>query len=211
MNELNSNNSTPSLPPNKKSAFLTFFFGGLVPIILFTIIEEKYGLKEALIASIVFGIGEILFEIIKYRSVSTLTWISNGLIVGLGIISFLLTDGIWFKLQPAIIEFLFFIFLSISVVLKKPFLKIMLEKQNPQLPKIILEKMMGLTLRMSFFFLGHAILATYAAFYWTTTQWSLLKGLGLTISLVIYMVIEILYLRSKLRYKLLPNPAPEEK
>lgn len=81
--------------------------------------------------------------------------------------------------------------------MKKPFLKIMVEKQNPEIPQIMKDSLSGITLRMALFFLVHAILATYAAFYWSTEAWAILKGIGLTISMIVYMIGEMFWIRMK--------------
>ena len=195
------NISAPIAPPlaSPKSQALGLFFGGLLPVIAFTIIEEKYGVVAGLIAGMVFGGGEIIFEIIKYKKVQTITWIGNGLLIGLGAVSLISTDGIWFKLQPALFEFGFFIFLLCSWILKKPFMKLMIEKQNPTAPDFLKNAMSGITLRISFFFLAHAIIATYAAFYWSTEAWAILKGVGLTVSMVLYMVLEMVWIRRNIQ------------
>jgi len=182
-----------------KSQALALFFGGLLPVIAFTVIEEKYGTVAGLIAGIVFGLGEVLFEIIKYKKVSAMTWIGNGLLFSLGGASLFLNDGLWFKLQPAIIEFGMFMFLSGSCFIKKPILKLMIEKQNTETPEFIKQSLSGITLRLSFFMLAHALLATYAAFFWSSESWALLKGLGLILSTILYMVLESLYLRLKIK------------
>lgn len=188
-------NSTPS----PKSQALSAFFGGLVPVIAFTLIEEKYGVIAGLIAGIVFGFGEIMYEVIRYRKVSTITWIGNGLLIGLGAVSLVSSDGIWFKLQPALLEFGFFIFLLGSWLIKKPFLKLMIEKQNPQAPSFLKNRMSGMTLRLSVFMLAHALIATWAAFSWSTEAWAFLKGIGLTVSMVLFMVAEVLWTRAKIK------------
>lgn len=185
--------------PTKKGQALSLIFGGLLPVIAYTVIEEKYGPKAGLIAGLIFGGGEIIYEIIRYKKVSLTTWIGNGLLLGLGAIALFLNDGIWFKLQPAIMEFGMFGFLLGSWALKKPFLKIMAEKQNPEMPEVIKNNLSGMTLRLSFFFLLHSGLATYAAYNWSTEAWAYLKGIGLIVSMVIYMIGEMLWLRSKNR------------
>ncbi len=191
--------TTPVIPaPNTKSQALGLFFGGLLPVIAFTVIEEKYGVIAGLIAGMVFGFGEIIYELIKYKKVQTITWIGNGLLIGLGAISLISTEGIWFKLQPAILEFGFFVFLLVSWFMKKPFMKLMIEKQNPTAPEFLKNAMSGITLRISFFFLFHSLLATYAALYWSTEAWAILKGVGLTVSMVLYMVLEMLWIRKKI-------------
>ena len=192
-------NQTPPTRPSPKGQALSLFFGGLLPVIAFTVIEEKYGPHYGLIAGLVFGGGEIIYELIRYKKVSTTTWIGNGLLLGLGGISLFFNDGIWFKMQPAIMEFGMFGFLLISWMMKKPFLKIMAEKQNPDMPEILKENLSGITLRLAFFFLIHAIIATHAALYWSTEAWALLKGIGLTVTMILYMVAEMFWIRSKVR------------
>lgn len=186
----------------QKSQMTALFFGGLLPVIFFTIVEEKYGTMAGLIAGMIFGCGEIIYEIIRYRKVNTITWIGNGMLLGLGAVSLFTSEGYWFKLQPAIFEFLFFGFLLGSWLLKKPFLKIMTEKQNPDMPEIIKARLSGITLRLSFFFLVHAVIATYAAFYWSSEAWAILKGIGLTVSMILYMLIEGLVMRRSVKTKL---------
>ncbi len=185
--------------PNPKAQALALFFGGLLPVIAFTVIEEKYGTVAGLVAGMVFGLGEIIYELIRYKKVSLLTWIGNGLLLLLGAVSLISDDGIWFKLQPALFEYGFFIFLLGSWFFKKPFLRLMIEKQNPNAPDFVKLMMGGLTFRLSFFFLAHALLATWAAFKWSTESWALLKGVGLTVSMILYMVAEVVYARLKAR------------
>lgn len=184
--------------PAKRQA-LSVFFGGLLPVIAFTVIEEKYGVLYGLIAGMVFGVGEIIYEFVTQKKVSAITWIGNGLIIGLGGISLFFNEGIWFKLQPALLEAGMFVFLAASWVMKKPFLVMMIEKQNPEAPDFIKKQMSGMTLRFSFFLLAHAVLATYAAFYWSTEAWAILKGVGLTVSTILYMFVEVLWARSRIK------------
>ena len=178
---------------------LSLFFGGLLPIIAFTVIEDNYGIFYGLIAGLFFGVAEIIYELVRYKKVSQMTLISNGLILVMGSVSLFLNDGIWFKLQPAIFEFGFFIFLFGSWILKKPFLKTVIEKQNPEVPELFKDKLGGITLRLSLFFLIQSVLATYAAYYWSTEAWAILKGVGLFISMAIYMAIEMFWIRFNLK------------
>lgn len=182
-----------------KGQALSLLFGGLLPVIAFTVIEEKYGPQAGLIAGLIFGGGEIIYEVVRYKKVATTTWIGNGLLLGLGAISLFFNDGIWFKLQPAIMEFGMFGFLLGSWALKKPFLQIMAEKQNPDMPPLLKNNLSGITLRLSFFFLIHAVIATYSALYWSTEAWAYLKGIGLTVSMIVYMIAEMFFIRHKIK------------
>ena len=186
---------------NTKKQTLSLLFAGLLPVIAFTVIEEKYGVMAGLIAGMVFGVGEIIYELIRYRKVTAMTWIGNALLLTLGGVSLISSDGIWFKLQPAIIEAGMFGFLFVTWALKKPFLVLIIEKQNPAAPDFIKQRLSGMTLRLSLFMLVHAVIATWAAFKWSTEAWAILKGIGLTVSMIFYLGAEILYTRYQLNKK----------
>ena len=186
---------------NTKKQTLSLLFAGLLPVIAFTVIEEKYGIMAGLIAGMVFGVGEIIYELIRYRKVSTMTWVGNALLLVLGGVSLISSDGIWFKLQPALIEAGMFVFLFGTWIMKKPFLVLIIEKQNPTAPDFIKERLSGMTFRLSLFMLAHAVIATWAAFKWSTEAWAILKGIGLTVSMIFYLGAEILYTRYQLNKK----------
>ncbi|MFV3408886.1 inner membrane-spanning protein YciB [Bdellovibrio bacteriovorus] len=179
--------------PKKTAAGL--FFGGLLPVIAFTLIEEYYGIIPGLIAGMIFGLGEIIWELYRHKKVQKITWIGNGMLLGLGAISLISSEGIWFKLQPALMEGAFAIVLWGSLVVKKPLLVYLAEQQGQQFPEIIKSRMAGITFRAGIFFAIHAVLATWAALEWSTTNWALLKGIGLTVSFILYLVIEAVLLR----------------
>lgn len=190
-----SNNETQK--PTKPS-FRSIFFGGLLPVILFTVIEDKYGTMYGLYAGLTFGLGELLYEKFRHGQVSKITWIGNSLLVFFGLISLLTQDGLWFKLQPALMEGIAVIFLWGAVLLKKPVIASLMEAQGQSVPEPLRERLQGLTFRLGLFFLVHTALAVWAAFDWSTTAWALLKGVGLTVSFVIYLVAEGLWLRRTL-------------
>lgn len=182
-------------PANSKQAALSLFFAGLLPVIAFTVIEEKYGVVYGLIAGMAFGFGEIIYELLRHRKVATMTWIGNGLLLALGGISLLSSEGLWFKLQPAIMEALFALAMWGSCLVKKPLLVFLAEKQGQQLPEAVKRKLVGVTWRTGLFFAIHTALAVWAALEWSTTNWALLKGIGLTVSFIIYLLGEVFYLR----------------
>lgn len=185
-----------------KQQLKTLFWGGLAPVILFTLIEDQYGIIYGLVAGMIYAVLEILYEFYRYKKVSKLTIVSNTMILALGGVSLLTNEGAWFKLQPALLEFLFFIILFGSWLIKKPLLSKLAEQNNASLPEVIKSNMSAMTFRVSLFFLTHAVLAYYAAFYWTTEQWAWLKGVGLAVSFVIYLVFEMIYLRFKIKRSL---------
>jgi intracellular septation protein len=188
-------------PPKRSAVLLALFFGGILPLIAFTVVEDYYGPVWGTAAGMAFGIGEILFETLKYKKVSGITWTGNAMILGLGTISILSKDGIWFKLQPALFEGFFAAFLWGSLLLKKPLLILMAEKQGTPIQDIAKPLLKGMTFRLGLFFGLHAVVATWAAFEWTTAQWAWLKGAGLFISFFIYLGLEVAALRLRGRSK----------
>ncbi|WP_374074219.1 inner membrane-spanning protein YciB [Bdellovibrio bacteriovorus] len=180
---------------NPKAQAASLFFAGLLPVIAFTLIEEYYGTMAGLIAGMVFGVGEISWELYKYKKVQKITWFGNGLLFVLGGISLISSEGLWFKLQPALMEGVFALVLWGSVILGKPLFSYLAEQQGHQFPDIIKTRMKGITVRSGFFFAIHTGLAIWAALAWSTTAWALLKGIGLTVSFILYLVIEGFLLR----------------
>jgi intracellular septation protein len=183
------------MTPKKNKPGLGLLFGGILPVIAFTVIEEKFGIIWGVIAGMVFSVGEMAWEWARDRRISSVTLGVSLMILVLGGISLWANDGIWFKLQPALSEAAFCLLLLGSLILGKPFLVAAMEKQGTVLPPAIRAAMPGLTLRLALFFGFHAILATWAAFHWSTSAWALLKGVGFTGSMILYMGIEILWIR----------------
>ncbi|MEO5970744.1 MAG: septation protein IspZ [Bdellovibrionia bacterium] len=198
--------------------FKSLFLAGILPVIAFTVIEEYVGILAGLIAGMIFGICEILWELKSQGKVEPMTWAGNGMILVLGGVSLITQEGVWFKLQPAILEFGMAAFLWGSVIINKPFLLIMFQKQgglpNPisnrpdagQLLQTLSQAFRGLTIRLGLFFALHAVLAVWASLYWSTAAWAILKGVVFTASLILYLVIEGLLLRRSLGFLLNTTP-----
>ena len=162
-------------------------------------IEDRFGIIWGVIAGMVFSLGEMGWEWLRDRKISSVTLGVSLMILVLGGISLWANDGIWFKLQPALSEAAFCLLLLGSLLLRKPFLVAAMEKQGAVLPPPVRAAMPGLTLRMALFFGFHAVLATWAALHWSTSAWALLKGVGFTGSFLLYMGVEILWIRRVVR------------
>ncbi len=187
-----------------QSPIRSLIFGGLIPVIAFTVVEERWGTLWGLVLGMAIGVIEIVFEWVTQRRVSGITWIGNGMLLGLGGISLLTNEGIWFKLQPAIIEAAVAMGLLISWFIGRPLMVVLAKKQgaldqlNPKIAGIMEQNFSALTLRIGIFFAVNAAVATHAAFFWSTRAWAFLKGIGFTVALLIYMGGEIWLLRRRL-------------
>lgn len=196
----------------RTKALRSLFLGGILPVVAFTAIEEYYGILWGLVAGMVFGAGEIFWEWHSQRRVESMTWAGNGMILVLGFVSLFTQEGIWFKLQPALIEAVMAVILVGSVVVGKPLMNAFMAKamkqQGVQVDlggppgsrgHLVARALSGMTARLGFFFALHAALATWAALHWSTTAWALLKGVGFTVSTLLYVLGESLVLRGRIK------------
>lgn len=190
---------TPERPRGGRAQALSFLLGGVLPLIAFTVIEEKYGTFWGLIAGLAFGAGEIAWELIRYRRVSKITWFGNGLLFIMGAISLLTDEGIWFKLQPAIIEAVMALAFWGSLLMRRNLLVWMVQAQGGSFPPEIAPFLNGFCFRLGIFFALHAAVAVEAALHWSTEAWVALKGIGLFASFIVYLFLEIVYIRWRRR------------
>jgi intracellular septation protein len=190
----------------------TLLLGGLLPVILFTVIEESFGIIWGLIAGMAASLFEVAWEWKKQGKVDAITWVGSGAMLALGGISLATQEGVWFRLQPALLEGMMGLALVGSVLAGKPFLNAMAKKQGTlsQIPPEALPffegRLKGLTFRVGLFFLAHAVLATWAALYWSVRAWAVLKGVGFTVSFFAYLGVEMWLMR---RGRPAAPPAPE--
>ncbi len=184
----------------KQQLFFTLF-----PVILFTLVEEYGGLTWALILSVVYAFTELSWEWFRYRTLSKLTLFSNFMVVGLSAVSYFTQDGMWFKLQPAILELVMAVILMGSFLMKKPLLVGMMEQQGHAVNEPMRHFFNGLTFRMGGFFLVQSGLAVVASIYWSTEVWAFLKSIGIMVMMVLYMLIEVFIFRKKLSNSMKAN------
>ena len=184
------------------------FLGGLLPVIAFSVIEDRYGVVWGLVAGMVSGVGEILWEWRAQGRVEAITWGGNGMILVLGAVSLFTQQGVWFKMQPAILDVVMAMVLWGSELAGKSLLLVMAKKQaggNWNVPaereRILVGIFRGFGLRMGLFFAIHGVLAGWAAVHWSTAAWAALKGIGFTVSMILYVVIESMVMRRRLLAK----------
>ncbi len=183
------------IPPSRASMLQSFLVGGLLPVVVFTIVESIHGTKGGLIAGVLFGAGELAYEYIRFKKVQWITIVGNALVILLGALSLFEENTTLFKLQPAILIFLMAILLLGSSAIKKPFLVELSKKQMPNLPELAKRRLAGMNIRMGFCFIALGVLSVHAAYAWSTAAWAFLKGFGTPLALALYIGAEVLYIR----------------
>src|ERR1700683_1829323 len=105
---------------------------GLVPVIVFWLVEDKFGTFWGLIAAMVWAVGEVVYEYARYKRVDRLTLFSTGLVVILGGLGAWLDKSILFKFQPVIMEVVFAAILIWGGRKGEPLLLKMAKKTRPE-------------------------------------------------------------------------------
>ena len=184
---------------------MKLLFIGLLPVVIFWFVEDKFGTFWGLIAAIVWAIGECLYEYIRYKRIDRMTLFSTGLVVILGGLGALLDKSILFKFQPVIMEIVFAGVLVWGGRKGDPLLLKMAKKTRPEafsspdpfVQAQHLSIMRRLTRNLIIVLIGHSLLLSYVAVKGTTGQWAFWKGIGFNVFVLFWAFGEFLTMRKK--------------
>ena len=90
-----------------------FFLMGFIPLLLFVVIDSFFGVKKAAIMTILAGVGEVLYSLYYFGEIDQFSIITIITIILFSGCSYFLNRGIFIKLQPVILSFIFGELLSI--------------------------------------------------------------------------------------------------
>jgi isopentenyldiphosphate isomerase/intracellular septation protein A len=184
-----------------KLALLKSLAPGFLPLIIFVVADSIWGTKIGLIVAVGVGIIEFLISFFREKIVDKFILLDLVLIVALGLISILLENEIFFKLKPALIEFIFCIILGVSVLspvnimllLSKRYLK-NVEMDQAQIRQLNT----SLKVLLVMFFL-HTLLIVYSAFFMSKQAWAFISGGLFYILFGVYFAFE--FLKNRLKQK----------
>lgn len=178
----------------------TQVFTAIFPLVLFWAIEEFLGLKAALVVGCVAAVLEIFWERWRTGRVSTITFASNALVLGLGAVSFYMDSGIAFKLQPMVMELgmaAFLVFTRIKTG-EPLFVTMVREGKSPGLTPekqaqilaspAAVSHFVRMDLKLTLFLIVHGLAVGAAAYWGSTRLWILLKGVLFYVLLAVVMV-----------------------
>lgn len=198
MNKMMTSEKNPQNLPVRKSPanpWRKIVFGALLPILAFTWLEESYGLVWGLVGAIAFSTGEIILEYWREKRISYFSGITFIAIFVLGGISLLAQDGIWYKLQPALFELGMALVIVVFGFRGKPFLLWLMEQQGQHPAEFLRARFAGISWRLAIFFFLQSAVTAWAAYFWSTLQWGMVKGIGFFASFFLYFGLEIFFLR----------------
>ena len=90
-----------------KNIIIKNFTIGFIPLLIFIIADEFFGLVVALVVAVAGGIFEFSYYYIRYKQVEKFVAFDVTLLCVFAFISFLMENDLFFKLKPAFIEFIF--------------------------------------------------------------------------------------------------------
>lgn len=176
---------------NNKNFFLISF----LPAIAYWYLEENYPLRVAITGGLALAILEMILEKVFTKHVHGISKFNFFLILGLGGLSLLGDEGIWFKLQPCFTGVGIGLFIFFKLKFGSGLLEEMAKSLDRPIPPGDLFKTMELHMGLLFFFYG--LFMAYVAFNFSTGQWVFYKTIGFYIAFAIFFVLELIYIRYK--------------
>lgn len=182
-----------------KADILKSLAPGFLPLIVFIVADSVWGTRIGLLVAVIFGIGELVFTYIKERSIDKFVLLDIGLIVGLGMVSILLENDIFFKLKPALIELIFCVLLGLSAFSPVNVLLMMSQRymKNVQLGEAQKKQFTRNVRTLFYIFVVHTVLVVYAAFFLSKGMWAFISGGLFYIIFLTYFAFEFIKNRAK--------------
>lgn len=171
---------------------------GILPLLVFAIVDIFASLRTALIAAFIFAVAEVAFGYYSYGEVDQLSWISLGLVALMGGVSFYLKSDRLFKFQPVALAAVSAGALVYFQWMGEPLIIQMLPKVAAMMPEEqraqfsspqFLRIMARMDALMIFVFITHGILVAWAAVKKSTMVWLVVRGIGFYVLLVIALII----------------------
>lgn len=151
---------------------------GLLPILVFILVDEFWSTEAGLIVALVFGTGQLGYVFIREKRLDRFVLFDTALLLALGGISIALKDEIFFKLKPAFINLIFCAILGYSAFSSKNLLMVYSQRYmgDMKMPEGA-EKAMQKTMQFLFWMmLVYTLLIIYSAFYMSKEAWAFISG-----------------------------------
>ena len=160
---------------------------GLVPLILFVILDTFLSVKKALIFALLFASLEAAYTLSKFGEVDLVTGFSFLMLIILGATSFYKDDSIYFKFQPVLLSCFLGIYFFYTYCVGEPLFVVMVDKYHDLIPngqktlyqqpgvRILLK---NFTLTSSVGFIFHGSVTALAALKLSNLWWLVCRGVG---------------------------------
>lgn len=171
-----------------------FFILSFIPAVTYWLVEIYYDEQIAIICGLVLAVIELSLEKILTKKVHSLSVLNAGLLVFLGVMAFIFQEGILFKLQPTFTGVVFFVVFFWKTKKGESYFNDILKDMGRELPP----KLMWYTeVNLAYFMLLYGFFMAYIALYYDTGTWLFFKTGGFYLAMIIFMIGNTFYLRSK--------------
>jgi intracellular septation protein A len=180
---------------------------GIIPIVVFVILDSFTSLKTAIVSALACGLLEVAASFYFTGGLDWITVVVFILLVVMGLISIKMKSPLAFKLQPAVTSFLLTSILLISYMIGKPFLSMVVSKYHAafaEMPMFMtLQAQIGadgifrlfaaLTLSTGLAFLAHTLLMIWAALRLSKWWWLAFKAVGPYALMFVFAMVHIVW------------------
>ena len=162
----------------KQAELLKKLLPGFIPLFVFIIADEFWGMKVGLVVALLIGVGEMCFTWLREKRLDRFVLLDTALLVALSGISILLDNDIFFKLKPALIELILCAILGVSVFSSIDIVGAMTRKYMKGVEmNEVQEALFKRNLRNLFYIVVfHTGLVFYSAFYMSKEAWAFISG-----------------------------------
>ena len=173
---------------------------GLLPLIVFAVVDMFANMRVAIISAIIFSVLEAVWGWYSYGEVDQTTWISLGLILAMGAVSIRMKSDKLFKFQPVAMGAVFAVTLGYFQLRGNPLMVQMMPKVAPLLPpenreQLMDPRMIALMARLDrsliVVFMAHGSLVGWAAMKKSTMYWLIIRGVGFYVLLGLDLIVNM--------------------
>ncbi len=171
-------------------SFLKKLLPGLIPLLVFIVVDEVWGTEAGLYVALASGIGELLFYYIRDKKIDRFVLLDTGLLLILGVVSIALENDIFFKIKPALIELILLAVIAFSLYGPRNLIMSMSQRYlgEMQLNKDQEKAMRINMIAMLWITAIHIALVLYSAEYMSKEAWAFISGGLFYIFFAVYFI-----------------------
>ncbi|MCK9411186.1 MAG: NUDIX domain-containing protein [Prolixibacteraceae bacterium] len=174
---------------------------GLIPLLVFILADEFWGMKVGLTVAVSIGLVELLITFIREKKLDRFVLLDTLLLVLLSALSYLFENEIFFKVKPAMIDLVLAAVIALSLFTKIDPLGSMTQRfmKGVELNGIQKDLMIKNIRVMFWMVLVHTGLVLWTAFFSSKEVWAFVSSFLLFIMMGVYLGFEVI--RHKLKKK----------
>lgn len=194
----------------KQFQLLKKLLPGFIPLIVYIVADEIWGMKIGLVVALFTGTGEMIMTWIKEKRMDKFVLLDTFLLIALSGVSLLLENDVFFKLKPALLELILAAVIGLSAFSSLDIIGPMTQRYMKGITMNDSQQLLFRKNLRNLFYLviGHVVLILYSAFYMSKEAWAFISGGLLYVLMVVYFGVE--YFRNKKKVRNVENIPSEE-